>query len=178
MNPHRSLVLALGVLSLLPPPAVADEAMHEPRPAQLPDLGMEVHREVPDAGPVIDAGAPLLPDGGVAPILPPDQAAILKAVEAIQPAITSCVEEEHTRHPGWLATKVSAGFTLGPQGHVSAVHLGDGKLHKSKLGVCLRAALSKVTLPAFDGDPMLIEVPLILRNRGSGEPHDRSVDAP
>jgi hypothetical protein len=175
---RRMLSWALVLATALPAMARGDDELPRPKPAKLPDLGMEVKRDVPDAGPVIDAGPPLLPDGGLAPVAPPDQAAILKAIEAIQPGITACVEDEHRHHPGWLATKVSAGFTLTPKGEVTGVKLGDPKLHKSKLGTCLRAALAKVQLPAFDGEAMLIEVPLVLHSRGSGEPADRASGAP
>jgi hypothetical protein len=169
-SPLRAALVAGSILAASS--ARADD-LPVPKPAQLPDLGMEVHRDVPDAGAVPDAGPALLPDGGVPPVPPPDQAAILKAVEAQSPAITACVEEEHRRHPAWLATRVSAGFTLTPPGKVTEVRLGDAKLNKSPLGKCLLAALGAMAFPAFEGEAMTVEIPLVLRDRGSGEPHPK-----
>lgn len=163
----------LSVLAaLLPFAALAQDDLRTPRPAQLPDLGMEVHHDIPDAGPPVDAGVSLLPDGGLPPRPAPDQAAILKAIGDHQAGITSCVEAEHRKHPSWLATKVTAGFTITPQGKVTHAQLGDRRLNSGALGKCVRAALEKLSFQAFDGDPVSVEIPLVLRDRGSGEPHE------
>jgi hypothetical protein len=165
--------LALAAL-LLSPAVRADLVPDEPKRAALPSVGiwdqaLKVDAGPPDAGPIDDAWL-MSADGGVLPPRPPPSPEVLRdAMQGLAPRLLPCAEAEQQRHPGWVQTKATASLTLHADGHATDVHLGPKTVDKSVLGKCVRAVLVELKVPAFDGDPVEVTLPLVLARPSSGK---------
>lgn len=88
------------------------------------------------------------------------------AVANHRPAFQACLEKSTKRGP---RRKVSARATLvltvRPDGHVADAHLAEAQLRRRPLGQCLVRSSYRMSFPAFEGNPMRVDVPLALTAR-------------
>jgi len=81
-----------------------------------------------------------------------------------QKALEMCVSDALTREPGSKLGRMAVDLTIEADGTVRDVSFGSRELGSSTLGRCLRRVLRTTLLPSFDGPPVRVEVPLMLRD--------------
>ena len=92
----------------------------------------------------------------------PPPAAIARVVSQTQPAFQFCIEQQLKKNPGFRGGKVSLVATVGSSGTVKKAQLSRHELDTSDLGECLKTKAKRMTFPAFAGDDVDLDIPLIL----------------
>lgn len=94
----------------------------------------------------------------------PDQQAVARKVSEAQPAIGHCVSTALRRNPNQKVGKVVVVATIGSSGVVTRAEFREDRnaIATSELGDCVRKVVKGIIFPAFDGDPVDLEIPLVL----------------
>jgi hypothetical protein len=89
-------------------------------------------------------------------------------VAANRSAFESCIDEAVRRDPSLDTARRSVVLmlTVNPTGAVADPVLGGADPGEADLGACLKSAAELMVFPAFEGEPVRVEVPLSL---GRGE---------
>ncbi|HEU4385479.1 MAG TPA: zinc-ribbon domain-containing protein [Anaeromyxobacteraceae bacterium] len=138
-----------------PPPEPPERA---PQPAPEPP---------PPTQPVASAAPAAAPAVGAAPRRatgPLTKEQTIRIVAANRPAFEQCIVEAGKRDSSLdlSGRQVTLMLTVNPNGKVAYPTIDDVELAKTDLGACIKSAARLMMFPAFEGDPMKIEVPLAL----------------
>lgn len=136
---HRQDVVVLPGLALRP---AEEPAQAEPAPLARP----APERAAPSAA----RGAGL------------QLADVSAALDARRADIEACLSAHPAEAAGAGGRRFHLVLTVADSGHVSAAQLDDAEVGATALGACLVRLGREVTFPAFDGEPVLIELPLRL----------------
>lgn len=94
----------------------------------------------------------------------PDQQAVARKVSEAQPAIGNCVSNALRRNPNQKVGKVVVVATIGSSGVVTRAEFREDRsgIATSDLGDCVRKVVKGIIFPSFEGDPVDLEIPLVL----------------
>ncbi len=139
-----------------PAKTAREERRAEPGSAPAP-------RAEPAAQPAAPAAAPEASEAQ-ARAQPPTAEQITRVVSANRRAFEQCVAEAGKRDPGLdlSGRQVTLMLTVNPSGNVAYPTIDDVELNKTDLGACIKSAARLMMFPAFEGDPVKVEVPLTL----------------
>ncbi len=165
------LVLATAVAGALVF-AGAQRLLGQQRPAtsSLDRAGPPAAREgqsgTPERTPTIVMGPSAIADApAVAGPWRTIQERAIAAVAARRSQLEACVRESlkgAPRPPGLDARSVVLVLTVDPGGIVSRAAIDDPSIGNGATGTCVRAALSGLPFPTFEGEPVEVRVPLTL----------------
>jgi hypothetical protein len=93
----------------------------------------------------------------------PGAADVAEAVQRNRGAFDLCGEEAAALGTRLIGRRILLGLTVNPSGIVTAPQIDDPEIDNSPTGACLRAAARKVVLPSFEGEPVRVQVPIVLR---------------
>lgn len=122
------------------------------------------------AGPLAAEGAE--PEAATVPSaveVPPLKAAaptpedVAATVAARRPEFNACVQEAWRAEPDLFAgdPKLAVVMTVNPNGMVTSPQI-EGPLQGTSFGECLRNVVRNLPFPAFDGEPFLVRIPVVL----------------
>lgn len=94
-----------------------------------------------------------------------DPSVISKTIGRSARLLRGCIETELRRHPRFKGGKVVLGFRINPSGVVSEATVQPRAVDGTTMGVCLKEKARRIVFPAFEGEAMDVEFPLVL---GSG----------
>lgn len=94
----------------------------------------------------------------------PDGKGVARKVAEAQPAIGNCVGHALRRNPSQKLGKVTVVATVGASGIVTRAEFRDDRsgVATGELGECVRRVIKGIVFPAFDGDAVDLEIPLVL----------------
>jgi hypothetical protein len=92
----------------------------------------------------------------------PPQEEIARVVGKVQPAFKACIEQALRKNPKLRDGKVVLTATVGPSGSVKDVTFDRADLKGSLMGACLKARAKRMVFPAFSGEDVEVEIPLVL----------------
>lgn len=91
-----------------------------------------------------------------------DPGVIAKSIAKSSKALQTCIDAELRRHPGFKGGRVLITARLKPSGIVTAATLHPPEIDGSTVGACLKEKARRIVFPAFEGEPIDVEVPLVL----------------
>ncbi len=91
-----------------------------------------------------------------------DPAVIAQTIAKSSKALQTCIETELRRHPDFTGGKILITATLKPSGLVAAATIHPPEIDGSTVGACLKEKARRIVFPAFEGEPIDVEVPLVL----------------
>ena len=99
---------------------------------------------------------------------PPSADTVARIVSANSKAFETCVAEAARRDPSLDlgGRQVVLMLTVNPNGMVTNPTVDDAEIDKTDLGGCLKSAARLMVFPAFEGEPMKVEVPFALERGG------------
>jgi predicted Zn finger-like uncharacterized protein len=116
-------------------------------------------QEKGDVGPRVRAGAQeQARDTGAAL----SQEQIGKVVSQMQPAFQNCIEQGLKRNPGFRGGKVILTATVVSSGVVKHVGMDKADLARTDIGECVRERARRMVFPAFAGEDVDVEIPLLM----------------
>lgn len=165
--------LLLGKRPPPPPPAPAKRPAPEAKPAPAPASGkpepegpntaelraLYGDTRKPDVGPRVrrvESRGPSHGGGG------PSNDDVARVVGQTQGAFQACIEQQLRKNPGFKGGKVNIIATVGTSGTVKQAQLDRRDLEGTDVGECLRARARRMVFPAFSGDDVDVEIPLVL----------------
>lgn len=173
--------LLLGKTSAAPAPAPAREVSRTPshradpaRPTAEVATAKVAPRPEPKPSPELkalygegtkqDIGPPKVP---VARALTPSGAgpassALSRVVAQSSPAFQFCIEQQLKKNPNFRGGKITLLATIGPSGVVKQAHVDRKDVDSSDLGDCLKSRARRLVFPAFSGDDVEVQIPLVL----------------
>lgn len=183
--------LMLGKTKPPPPPPPAPTAKPEPKkaapaePAKQEAPPQEAAQPQGEAAPVKDgeaqqAAAALYAEGEKKDVGPevredtevaatdsaeksgPPQEALAKVVAQSQTAYKSCIDAALRKNPKLRDGKLLVTATVGGSGKVKKVSLDREDLDNTIVGNCIKARTRRLVFPAFEGDEVDVEIPLVL----------------
>lgn len=92
----------------------------------------------------------------------PNQQALAKVVSQSGPAFQACIEQQLKRTPNFRGGKVNLVATVGASGTVKQARLDRKEIDVSDLGSCLKSRARRLVFPAFEGEDVEVEIPLVL----------------
>ncbi len=92
----------------------------------------------------------------------PPQEEIARVVGKSQPAFKACIEQALRKNPRLKDGKLLLTATVGASGVVKDVSFDRQDLKGSLIGACLKARAKRMVFPAFSGDDVEVEIPLVL----------------
>lgn len=145
-----------------PAPAPVQQPAPKPTPPASPELkALYGDTRKADVGPT---GRPTL-GGAPAPAAPgagPSAQALAKVVSQSGPAFQACIEQQLKRTPNFRGGKVNLVATVGASGTVKQARLDSKEIDGSDLGSCLKSRARRLVFPAFEGEDVEVEIPLVL----------------
>jgi hypothetical protein len=112
-----------------------------------------------------DIGPPKLP-AARAPTSPtgsgPDSSALSRVVAQSSPAFQFCIEQQLKKNPRFRGGKITLLATIGPSGVVKQARVDRKDIDGSDLGDCLKSRARRLVFPAFTGDDVEVQIPLVL----------------
>jgi hypothetical protein len=87
---------------------------------------------------------------------------VRKVVAQSQPAFQFCIDAELRKNPSFKGGRVHLVATIAGSGMVTGTSLDRRDLDRSELGKCLKTRARRMVFSAFGGDPVDLEIPLIL----------------
>jgi hypothetical protein len=92
----------------------------------------------------------------------PSQQALSKVVSQGSPAFQFCIEQQLKKTPKFRGGKVNLLATVGPSGVVKQARLDRKEIDLSDLGDCLKSKARRLVFPAFQGEDVEVQIPLVL----------------
>ncbi|MFL5351186.1 AgmX/PglI C-terminal domain-containing protein [Archangium sp.] len=92
----------------------------------------------------------------------PPQEALAKVVAQSQSAYKSCIDAALRKNPKLRDGKLLVTATVGSSGKVKKVSLDREDLDNTIVGNCIKARTRRLVFPAFSGDEVDVEIPLVL----------------
>jgi DNA-directed RNA polymerase subunit RPC12/RpoP len=92
----------------------------------------------------------------------PDSSQVAQIVAANRQAFDACLSEASSRNPGLQQSgkRATLVVTVISSGDVTGSRLDDPQLAEPQLTACLRRAAKRMAFPSFEGEPLLVSVPL------------------
>ena len=156
-----------------PPPAPTEEAAKPAEtaqdPAAQPPQGEEQKAvaalygegEKKDVGPEVRENTEVAPTDSAAKSGPP-QEALDRVVKQSQTAFKSCIDQALRKNPKLRDGKLLLTATVGSSGTVKKVSFDRDDINGSPMGNCIKARARRMVFPAFEGDDVEVEIPLVL----------------
>lgn len=94
--------------------------------------------------------------------VPLNPAAISKTLAAHKKDYISCVSKLAQVN---ASESLTVTLTIDPTGAVTSVELDNWRVAQSALGICVTKVSRAVTFPKFDGEPVMVELPLTLSTK-------------
>ena len=110
-----------------------------------------------DAAPQGDAPAPPPPG--------PPQAEVARVVDASRPGFKSCIDQVLRKNPKLRNGKLLIITTVGSSGEVKQVSFDRADIGASPSGECFNERARELVFPAFSGEDVEVEIPLVLKSR-------------
>ena len=92
----------------------------------------------------------------------PDSSALSRVVTQSSPAFQFCIEQQLKKNPRFRGGKIILLTTIGPSGVVKQAHVDRKDVDSSDLGDCLKSRARRLVFPAFSGDDVEVQIPLLL----------------
>ena len=92
----------------------------------------------------------------------PSTQALSKVVSQGSPAFQFCIEQQLKKTPKFRGGKVNLVATVGPSGVVKQARLDRRDIDGSDLGDCLKSKARRLVFPAFQGEDVEVQIPLVL----------------
>jgi predicted Zn finger-like uncharacterized protein len=92
----------------------------------------------------------------------PPKEAIARVVARSQTGFKSCIERGLRKNPQLRDSKLLITATVGTSGSVKKVSFDRKDLEGSPLGECLKGRAKRMVFPAFSGDDVEVEIPLVV----------------
>jgi len=92
----------------------------------------------------------------------PSQQALSKVVSQGSPSFQFCIEQQLKKTPKFRGGKVNLVATVGPSGVVKQARLDRKDIDVSDLGDCLKSKARRLVFPAFQGEDVEVQIPLVL----------------
>jgi outer membrane biosynthesis protein TonB len=92
----------------------------------------------------------------------PPQEELSRVVAQSQSAFKSCIERALRRNPKLRDTKVLVTATVGSSGKVKKVSFDRKDVDGSPMGDCLKGSARRMVFPAFSGEDVEVEIPLVV----------------
>ncbi len=177
----RDLMLGITRPPPSPPPAPKPEARPRPsepvkqeppppEPAAEQPQGEEEQKAVAalyaegekkDVGPEVREDTEVAATDSAAPSGPPPEA-LDRVVKQSRSAFKSCIEQALRKNPRLRDGKLLLTATVGRSGTVKKVSFDRQDIDGSPMGNCLKARARRMVFPAFAGDDVEVEIPLVL----------------
>ncbi|HYO52024.1 AgmX/PglI C-terminal domain-containing protein [Archangium sp.] len=176
----RDLMLGRGEPS--PPPAPAPKPEVKPRPsgpakqepppretaAQQPQgeeqkavAALYAEGEKKDVGPEVREDTEVAATDSAAQSGPPSEE-LDRVVKQSRSAFKSCIEQALRKNPRLRDGKLLLTATVGSSGTVKRVSFDRQDIDGSPMGNCLKVRARRMVFPAFSGDDIEVEIPLVL----------------
>jgi hypothetical protein len=110
----------------------------------------------PAPSPSRSATTAAAPGGG------PSPQALSKVVSQGGPSFQFCIEQQLKKTPKFRGGKVNLVATVGPSGVVKQARLDRKDIDLSDLGDCLKSKARRLVFPAFHGEDVEVQIPLVL----------------
>lgn len=91
---------------------------------------------------------------------------IRDVIQRQQASLSSCFDPSLERHPGFSGS-VTLLFAIEPDGSVSQTSVVQSDLTDCELTQCLRAQLARLSFPAPEGGPVLVQYPISVASQPS-----------
>jgi len=114
-----------------------------------PDVGPRIRRTDASRTPTRGGGGPSNED-------------VARVVGQTQSAFQACIEQQLRKNPGFKGGKVNIVATVGSSGMVKQAQLDRRDLEGTEVGDCLRSRARRMVFPAFSGEDVDVEIPLVL----------------
>jgi predicted Zn finger-like uncharacterized protein len=92
----------------------------------------------------------------------PPEEAVARVVTRSQTSFKSCVEQALRRNPRQRTGKLLVTATVGRSGKVKQVSFDRADLDGTSMGKCIKRNAQRMVFPAFSGDDVEVEIPLVL----------------
>jgi outer membrane biosynthesis protein TonB len=137
------------------------EAAQPQGEAQKEAAALYAEGEKKDVGPEVRENAEVAAADSAKQSGPP-QEEISRVVSQSQSAFKSCIERALRRNPQLRDTKVLVTATVGSSGKVKKVSFDREDVDGSPMGNCLKLSAKRMVFPAFSGDEVEVEIPLVV----------------
>jgi predicted Zn finger-like uncharacterized protein len=146
-------------------PAPSEPAKEEPAQPEAPKdeaaAALYAEGEKKDVGPEVRENTEVAATDSAEQSGPP-QEEIARVVGKSQPAFKACIEQALRKNPKLKDGKLLLTATVGASGVVKDVSFDRQDLKGSLVGACLKARAKRMVFPAFSGDDVEVEIPLVL----------------
>ncbi len=92
----------------------------------------------------------------------PSQEEIARVVNRSQSAFKSCIDQALRKNPKLRTGELLITATVGRSGKVKQVSFDRDNINRTYLGNCIKIRARKLVFPAFSGDDVEVEIPLVL----------------
>jgi predicted Zn finger-like uncharacterized protein len=117
--------------------------------------------EKKDVGPEVRENTEVAPTDSAEQSGPPPEA-LDKVVKQSQTAFKSCIDQALRKNPKLRDGKLLLTATVGSSGTVKKVSFDREDINGSPMGNCIKARARRMVFPAFEGDDVEVEIPLVL----------------
>ncbi|MFY0529366.1 AgmX/PglI C-terminal domain-containing protein [Archangium gephyra] len=117
--------------------------------------------EKTDVGPEVRENTEVAPTDSAEQSGPPPEA-LDKVVKQSQTAFKSCIDQALRKNPKLRDGKLLLTATVGSSGTVKKVSFDREDINGSAMGNCIKARARRMVFPAFEGDDVEVEIPLVL----------------
>ncbi|REG32122.1 putative Zn finger-like uncharacterized protein [Archangium gephyra] len=117
--------------------------------------------EKKDVGPEVRENTEVAPTDSAAQSGPPPEA-LDRVVKQSQTAFKSCIDQALRKNPKLRDGKLLLTATVGSSGTVKKVAFDREDINGSPMGNCIKARARRMVFPAFEGDDVEVEIPLVL----------------
>jgi hypothetical protein len=142
-----------------PPPT--QEAAQPQGEAQKEAAALYAEGDKKDVGPEVRENTEVAATDSAEQSGPPKEE-IARVVSQSQSAFKGCIERALRRNPRLRDTKVLVTATVGSSGKVKKVSFDRDDVDGSPMGDCLKLSAKRMVFPAFSGDAVEVEIPLVV----------------
>jgi predicted Zn finger-like uncharacterized protein len=147
------------------PPREAAQPQGEAAPpqgeAQQAAAALYAEGEKKDVGPEVRQNTEVAATDSAGKSGPPE-VALAKVVAQSQSAFKSCIDAALRKNPKLRDGKLLVTATVGSSGKVKKVSFDREELDGTIMGNCIKARTRRLVFPAFEGDEVDVEIPLVL----------------
>ncbi|HYO69228.1 MAG TPA: AgmX/PglI C-terminal domain-containing protein [Archangium sp.] len=136
-------------------------AQTPPAEAQKAVAALYGEGEKKDVGPEVRENTEVAPTDSATQAGPP-QEALDKVVKQSQTAFKSCIDQALRKNPKLRDGKLLLTAIVGSSGTVKKVSFDREDINGSPMGNCIKARARRMVFPAFEGDDVEVEIPLVL----------------
>jgi pyruvate/2-oxoglutarate dehydrogenase complex dihydrolipoamide acyltransferase (E2) component len=145
-----------------PKEAAPQEAAQQPQGEAQPEAAaLYAEGEKKDVGPEVRENTEVAATDSTEQAGPPPEE-LAKVVAQSQSAFRSCIEAALRKNPKLRDGKLLVTATVGSSGKVKKVSFDREDLDGTIMGNCIKARTRRLVFPAFSGDDVDVEIPLVL----------------